>query len=407
MSDSFDQMDRAYGAGVVRNPYPKFAEMRRRGPLAPMAPHEIFDLGIALPRPEGAPPVFTVLSHDAVSEVLRDPGERFSSKAYELTTGPMMGHTILEMDEPEHAPIRGLLQKGFTRKALERWADDLVRPVVSDCVDRFAGRGRADLRRELTFPFPVTVIAGMLGLPERDLRRFHQLAVELISMGFDWERGLAASKELGTYFGRIVDERRREPGDDLISVLAQAEFAGRELSDDAIIAFCRLLLPAGAETTYRSLGNLVFGLLTHTDQLQAIRADRSLIPQAIEEGLRWEPPLTGILRRVAVDTELCGMPLPEGTMLSVCVASANHDETRYERPEEFDIFRPQRQNLAFGFGPHRCLGAHLARIETEVALETLLDRLPDLRLDPEAEDVHITGLIFRSPTELPVLFTPA
>ena len=190
----------------------------------------------------------------------------------------------------------------------------------------------------------------------------------------------------------------------MISVLVHAELDGTRLDDEQICAFLRLLLPAGAETTYRSSSNLLFGLLTHPDQLEAVRKDRSLIPQAIEEGLRWEPPLTSIIRVAAEDTEVCGVRIPAGAAIMVCTGSANHDESRWENPEEFDIFRKRFPPVAFGFGPHVCLGQHLARMETAVALNALLDRLPNLRLDPEAEDPHITGLMFRSPIALPVLF---
>ena len=136
-----------------------------------------------------------------------------------------------------------------------------------------------------------------------------------------------------------------------------------------------------------------------------MRRDRTLIDQAIEEGLRWEPPLTGIIRTATRDTEVCGVRIPKGAIVGVNVAAANHDPTRYENPESFDIFRPQRQHLAFGFGAHRCLGMHLASSETQVLLETLFDRLPNLRLDPSAEDVHIRGLVFRSPAALMELTT--
>jgi cytochrome P450 len=401
-SDPFEELNRGYGAGTVRDPYPRFAELRRACPVQPGSPHTMLGLDLAVIA-EGAPPIFTVLGHDAVSEVLRD-GQRFSSSSYRATMGIVMGHTILEMDEPEHGRYRALLQKGFTRKALLSWERDLIGPVVNQHIDRFAANGRADLVRELTFPFPVTVIAGMLGLPDEDLPQFHRWAIELISIGFDWERGLRASKALHDYLGGVVAERRRDPREDIISVLGQAELEATRLTDDEIIAFLRLLLPAGAETTYRSSSNLLFGLLSHPDQLAAVAADRTLILQAIEEGLRWEPPLTGIIRCATRDTEICGVPIPKGALLSVCVAAANRDETRYPDPDRFDIHRPQRQNMAFGFGAHRCLGMHLARIETQVVLEALLDRCPGLRLDPAAEDVHITGLVFRSPSSLPVLF---
>ncbi len=405
MPDPFEEMDQAYGAGIVRDPYPVFAEARRESPVYRGTPHDLVGLPLG-DEGEDAAPVFTALTHDAVSEVLRD-GARFSSTVYDRTMGIVMGHNILSMDEPEHGTYRGLLQSAFTSKALARWQQDLIDPVVTAHIDRFAARGSADLRRELAFPFPITVIAGMLGMPEADLEPFHRWATELISIGFDWERGLRASADLGEYFSGIISERRGRPGDDLVSVLTRAEIEGKALTDDEIIAFLRLLLPAGAETTYRSFSNLVFALLTHRDQLEAVLADRSLIPQAIDEALRWEPPITGIIRVSMCDTELAGVKIPKDAMISVSLAAANRDPSRYEDPDRFDIFRTQRQNIAFGFGAHRCMGMHLARIESEVALDALLDRLEGLRLDPDAEDVHITGFVFRTPTSLPVLFTPA
>jgi len=403
--DFIEEMDRGYQADLVRDPYPVYHELRRESPV--FVGHLWQRLGLPMRIPaDQLPPAFSALGHDAVSEVLRD-GERFSSEIYARSIGLVMGRTILGMDEPEHGAFRKLLQKGFTRPALERWEDAAIRPVVREHVARFAGRGHADLLRELHFPFPVVVIARMLGLPERDLDQFHRWALHLISIGFDWERAQRASEGLGEYLGGIVAERRREPRDDLVSVLARARIDGQQLSDDEIIAFLRLLLPAGAETTYRSSANLLFGLLTHPDQLEAVRRDRSLIPRAIEEGLRWEPPLSIIVRIATRDTELAGVPIPKDAVVSVNLAAANHDETRHSAPERFDIFRPVRQHLAFGFGSHRCLGMHLARIETQVLLETLLDTLPDLRLDPEADDVHVRGLVFRSPNRVPVRFTPA
>jgi len=173
---------------------------------------------------------------------------------------------------------------------MERWEVKLVSPIVHRLIDGFVDRGRADLVRELTFPFPIQVIAGMLGLAEADLPRFHRWAVELISIGVDVQRGFAASQSLRDYFAGILAERRRAPHDDLISLLAQAELDGQRLTDEEIFAFLRLILPAGAETTYRSSSNLFFGFLTHSDQLDAVRRDRTLVRRAIEEGLRWEPP---------------------------------------------------------------------------------------------------------------------
>jgi cytochrome P450 len=403
--DPFEEFNQAQGMGSVRDPYPLFAMMRSQAPV-----HAI-DLQ-AMGRdpdslPEGISPiVHVVVSYEGVSEVLRD-GKRFSSTGYAATMGPVMGHTILEMDEPEHSRYRGLIQKAFTKKALERWERDLVRPVVNALIDRFAGRGQADLVRELTFPFPVSVIAGMIGLEQEDHPTFHRLAVELISVSVDRTRGLRASQELGALFSRVLEQRRAEPQDDLMSVLAHSELDGTRLTDEEIFAFLRLLAPAGAETTYRSSSNLLFGLLSHPEQLAALQRDRTLLPQAIEEGVRWEPPLLGILRTATCDTEIGGVPIPAGASVNINLGSANRDESRWERADEFDISRPARQHMAFAFGAHRCLGMHLARMETTVVLEALFDRLPSLHLDPEAEDVHITGLVFRAPQSLPVRFEPS
>jgi len=400
--DPFEEFNRAQGIGHVQDPYVDFKQKRSQCPVHKLDP-KLLGGGQAKHALPGASDVYQVLSHDGVAQVLRD-GETFTSTIYENLMGIVMGHTILEMDEPEHGRYRRLIQQAFSKKALARWETDLVRPIVTACIDRFAGRGRADLVRELTFPFPVSVIAGMLGLPEADLPRFHRLAVELISIAIDPARGIQASQALERYLLPLIEARREAPRDDLISVLATAELEGTKLTDAEIVAFLRLLLPAGAETTYRSSSNLIFGLLTHTDQLDAVKRDRSLIPQAIEEALRWEPPLLGILRRATRDTEIDGVPVPKGATLSVSMGSANRDDERYTDAERFDIFRPARQHLAFGFGAHRCLGMHLARMETTVALEAVFDRLPNVRLDPDAGPVSITGVTFRAPTTLPVVF---
>ena len=189
----------------------------------------------------------------------------------------------------------------------------------------------------------------------------------------------------------------------MISVLACAEHDGHQLTDEDIYAFVRLLLPAGAETTYRSSSNLLFGLLSHPDQLEAVRADRSLLPQAIEEGIRWEPPLLIIMRTATQDIDVCGVPIPAGAMVICNLGSANHDHARWERAEEFDIFRPNLPHIGFASGPHTCLGMHLARMETRVAMEAILDRLPGLRFDPDAPAPYISGLTFRAPPALAAL----
>jgi cytochrome P450 len=403
--DPFEAFDLALGADLVRDPYPKLAELRRQ---APVARGDLWSL-LGLPGgiealAFGETPVYTVLSYDAVTQVLRSSGKPFTSTSYSHSIGLVLGHSILEMDEPEHTQYRSLLEGVFSRRAMEQWDIDVITPTINGFIDRFADRGHADLVREFTFPFPIHVITGLLGLPEADLPQFHRKAIELINIAGDPGRGMEASQWLHDYLVTIIEERRKEPREDMISVLAHAELDGVRLNDEEICSFLRLLLPAGAETTYRSSGNLLLGLLTHTDQLDAVRNDRSLLPQAIEEGLRWQTPLIQIARGVSEDTEICGVPVQAGAALMVCVGAANHDESRWENAEEFDIFRKRFPPVAFGFGPHVCLGQHLARMETTVALNALFDRLPNLRLDPDAPEPYINGLIFRSPLSLPVVW---
>lgn len=397
--DPFEAFDTAMGMDECRDPYPEFAAMRAKaGVIEDTAPSGAMAAMLGEEKKS-----FIAVSYDAVSEILRD-GRIFSSGAYRESMGAVMGPNILVMDEPEHGRYRRLIQQAFSKKALEVWEQELVHPVVHGLVDAFVDRGSADLVRELTFPFPVHVIAGMLGLPEEDLPWFHARAVDVISVALDPMRGIQGSQQLGEYLTPIIDARRANPGKDLISVLATGELDGQELDNEHVLGFLRLLLPAGAETTYRSSSNLIFGLLSKPEQWQALADDRGLMIQAIEEGLRWEVPLTGIGRLCVEDTEVAGTEIPAGSYVHVLIGAANRDETRWDRADEFDIHRPPRQHMSFAFGPHRCLGMHLARMETKVCLDALLDRLPNLRLDPAAEDVHITGRAFRSPRSLPVLF---
>lgn len=397
--DPFEEFNRAMGADGDSTPYPGYIDARALSPIhRDGGPVE--DLASA---PQGVP-LFTAYSFDAVCGVLTDP--TFSSAGYAEVMGVVFGHSILEMDEPEHHAYRSILQQAFTRKAMARWEVELVAPLVDGMIDEFVDDGQADLVKQLLFPFPVRVIAALLGLPEADLPEFHRLAVELIGVTVDWDRAVRASETLREYLCGIVADRRVHPANDMISVLAtaRAERGGQRLTDDDIYAFLRLLLPAGAETTYRSSSNLLFGLLSAPDQLEAVRSDRSLMPQAIEEGLRWEPPLLIILRTATKDTEVCGVPIPAGGVVICNLGSANHDENRWERAEEFDLFRPHLAHIGFASGPHTCLGMHLARMETRVAIGAVLDRLPGLRFDPSAPAPYISGLTFRAPPALPLVW---
>ncbi|HME47015.1 cytochrome P450 [Mycobacterium sp.] len=383
-------------SGDVRDPYTELGRLRREEPV------QRIDIS-GMPHEESKP-VFMVYRHEEAAQMLRD-NETFSSAIIIDAFGDALGkHVMLGMDEPEHGRHRALVSKAFSQKALARWEEELLGTVGNELIDVFADRRTADVAREFTFPYPTQIIAGLLGLPREDYPQFQRWSVALLAVLFNRERGLAASEALRQYFIPILAGRREEPRDDLISALAQAEIDGDKLSDEEIFSFLRLLLPAGVETTYRSLGNLLFALLSNPDQLDAVRADRSLLPQAIEEAVRWEPPLLTITRVATRDTELAGVPIPAGSSVMPVLGAANRQDERYPDPDRFDIFRSARAHIGFGHGVHVCLGMHLARLEMRVALNLLFDRLPNLRLDPDADDPHIRGQVFRSPTSLPVLF---
>lgn len=396
-SDEFGLFDDAV-AGDMRDPYPELAQARREHPVQGL------DSSL-MPHGEGAS-VFFVYCFEDVARVLRDSETFSSAHIIDLIMGPVMGeHIMLGMDDPEHRRYRGLVATAFRQKMLARWEDELVEQVANDLIDRFAHRGRAELVREFTFPYPTQIIARLLGLPREDYRQFQRWSIAILSFISKPEEAIDASREVREYAAHILAERRRERRDDLISDLAHAELDGERLGDEEIFSFLRLLLPAGVETTYRSTGNLLFSLLSHPDQLEAVRAERGRIPAAIEESLRVEAPLLNITRLATQDTEVGGVPIPAGSTVMLMLAAANREETRWDDPDDFDISRDSpKPHIAFGHGPHVCLGMHLARMEMRVALNLLLDRLPDLRLDPAGDDPHIRGQVFRSPTSIPVLF---
>ncbi|HVT42592.1 MAG TPA: cytochrome P450 [Acidimicrobiales bacterium] len=387
--------------GNIRDPYPRLHELCREAPVhsGPI------DMGEgAEPEDPSRPPPITVFGFEEVVQVLRD-NETYSSSVYADVMGIVMGRTILEMDEPEHRMNRALVAPSFRSKVLERWEEDLVALVVNELIDGFIERGRADLVREITFNFPVQVIARILGLPRSDYPMFQRWALEITSVAANFERGMAASVALRDYFVDVMAERRAAPGDDLISDMVRTEVDGEHLSDEEIYSFLRLLLPAGVETTYRASGSLLFALLHDRKQFDALYSDRSLFAQAFEEVVRWEPPVTVILRRATRDAELAGVKIEKGADIGLMIGAANRDERKYTDPDRFDMFRDQRQHVGFGFGVHVCLGMHLARMESRVAINTLFDRLGPFTLDPKADAPHIEGMAFRSPLSLPVVFS--
>ncbi|MGE2834942.1 cytochrome P450 [Mycobacterium sp. SMC-4] len=384
-----------------RDPYPMFARRRAEGGVFRGSVMDWSKTPASMV-PEN---LYAAVSFDAVNRVFRD-GKVFNSRIYDSTIGLFIGPTILAMEGKPHWEHRNLVSAAFKSRSLARWEPEIVRPVVNELIDEFVDAGQADLVRDFTFEFPTRVISRLLGLPEEDLPWFRKRAVQLISYTVKYQRAFEASAALKDYFLAQIDQRRSAPTEDIIGDLVSAEIDGEKLSDEAIYSFLRLLLPAGLETTYRSSGNLLYLLLTHRDQFDAVQADHELIGAAIEEGLRYETPLTTVQRSATEDTELEGLPIPAGSVIDVCIGSANRDEKRWERSEQFDIFRKRTPHISFAAGEHTCMGLHLARMETRVAVETLLTRLSDIQLVTD-DDPHIHGQPFRSPTALPVTFRPA
>jgi cytochrome P450 len=359
---------------------------------------------IALEGPAGSENWFVHRYADA-ERILRD-AERFSSRVNADTMGPVMGMMLVAMDGTEHRQYRDLVSRAFRASALERWEQELIRPSLDRLLAAIAPKGRADLVAELTARFPAQVIAGVLGVPVEDHDQFHEWA-EAINLGpTDYERSVPASQALTAYLKPIVEDRRAHPRDDLISDIVTGEIDGVRVDDDHVYGFLRLLLPAGAETTYRLFGNCLAALLTHPEVLARVRSDRSLIPTVIEETLRWESSVAMVNREATCPVEVAGTTIPTGGSVVIVTSSANHDEDRYTDSGEWDIDRPPAPHLAFGTGRHQCLGMHLARLELRVGLNEVLDRLPDLRLDPDYPTPVITGFAFRSPEALHVRFTP-
>ncbi len=388
------------GSEVIENPYPQFAQMRHRAPV----------IGGDFRTPFGLPadPTladmqhFTVLGYAEVQQVLGDQ-IRYGNSIYDRNLGVGFGRSITTMDPPEHPRFRRLFQKAFTPAALANWGENVVAPVVDDFLSNIEGRGHAELVGEFTSRYPFRFIYGQLALPPEHVDTFHKLTVALTCTNYP-KMAVEASRKLGEYFLLLLQERRDTPGDDLISTLATAEIDGERLPNEVIVSFLRQLMNAGGDTTYRGTSNTLAGLLGNAEQFAAVKQDRSLIPRAIEEGLRWEAPVVSLQRVANVDVELAGVRIPKGAALDVVIGAANRDESHYADPDVFDISRLRQRHTTFGFGPHICIGQHLARLEMTVALNALLDRLPSLRLDPDLPPPAVHGLALRAAAAIHVIF---
>jgi cytochrome P450 len=403
MADEFDKKDRQGGIGVIFDIDSPLRKAREECPVREGTISEHFGL-------EGHERLhftdrdhYAALSFSAADQVLRD-GETFSSSYVDVTFGGVIGRTILGMDAPDHRSYRGLLQGAFSRAAIAKWENPIVRPIVEDLIEGFKDQGGADLIKDYAFHIAFRVVAAASGMAGEHVDEYYRIGVVITNPHASPEERAAASEELAGHIRHKIAERRQEPNGDLVSILLEGTVDGRPLEEYEIVDFMRLLLPAGAQTVYRSLGNLLFGLLGDPAQFEAVRDDRSLIPQAIEEAIRWEPPLTAVGRVVAQPTTLDGVNIAAGCPVHVSLSSADHDRERWDDPEVFNLYRKPRPHLAFGGGPHLCLGIHLARLELRVGLESLLDHFENIRFDPAFAPPRMSGMLYRTPESLPVLF---
>jgi cytochrome P450 len=391
------------GGDYTEDPYPVWARLRESAPVHEGTMHKLMGYQgepafHGLPLPDR--PHYSAFGFAALDQAYRNP-EVFSSASepVDLEGRREVTNSMLSMGGAEHRRYRALVQPSFVPAKARWWMENWIERTVHRLIDGFAESGRAELNVDFCAAIPVLTITGSFGVPpERAL---------------DLRDALHRPDEVVEILAPIVAARREHPQDDLISVLVQAglkdEETGRthRLSDAEVYSFALLLLAAGSGTTWKQMGIVLATLLQHPGLLEQVRADRALLRPAVEEALRWMPTDPMFSRFVTRDTDFFGTRLPAGSVLHLCLGAANRDPERWERPDAYDIRRPVRASLAFGGGPHICLGMHVARAEISTAVGALLDRLPGLRLDPGAEPPRFIGMYERGVTEIPVRFEPS
>lgn len=301
----------------------------------------------------------------------------FSSQGTESVQDPIDA-SVLRQDPPKHRQLRMLVSQAFSPRVIEGLAPK-IESIAHALCDRMESNGMMDGLDDFAAPLPIIVIAEMLGIPQEDRALFKQWSDALV--GNNSEQYYQCQQEMSVYFTEIANKRRREPQDDLISRLVRTKGDEEQLSDLEVISFCILLLVAGNETTTNLISSAMLVLDKNVDAREQLMADRSLVPQALEEVLRYFSPVQMMIRTVKKTTVLRGQKLNPGQTVNVWIGSANHDEDIFENPDIFDIHRNPNPHLSFGHGIHYCLGAQLARLESKIAIETLLNRFPDFRRD--------------------------
>jgi len=352
-----------------------------------------------------------VFRYDDVQRVLSEHA-RFSSRMGgddPSETGQLFASSLITTDPPRHRQLRSLVTQAFTPKAVDALAPR-ISELTDELLDGIAPQGTADLIQALAYPLPVIVISELMGIPATDRDRFKQWSDVIVSQtrtGAANEDHHATNMEMTGYFLELIEQRRSRPGNDLISNLLAAEIDGQKLNVEELLGFCALLLVAGNETTTNLIGNAVLCFTEVPGTIERIVNEPSLLPQAIEEVLRFRSPVQSMYRVTVAETTLGGVEIPAGAPLVAWIGSANRDERQFERPARFDIDRDQIRHLAFGHGIHFCLGAPLARLEARIALEATLTRLPGLAIAPGAHLERMDSTIVYGLKALPVSWQAA
>lgn len=374
----------------VKNPYPIYRELRDNNPL-----YEV--------RADAGARAILVTRYEDVKAVIRD-NETFSNDIVQRTMGLVMGPTVVGMDGKEHLKHRTLITPSMTTRELRGAQFPVeVRKIADSFIDKFINDGQTDLHEMFCYSFPLSVFISLLGLEISDVKEFHDVSKDLCLIAQDPARGFAASSWLMDYLQPVVQQKRQQNDSDLISVLVHSEVEGEKLNDLEVVSFLRLLTLAGAETTNHLIGSMLVALLADPELMERVRGDRSLVPALVQEAMRWESPVSTIMRDATCDTEIGGVPIEKGTELICHLGSANRDERQFANPDSFDIDREDNDPIPFGYGRHYCAGSHLAKMEAEIGVNALLDRLGNIKPVP-GEDFSVIGFSFRGPDRIPVTF---
>ena len=338
-------------------------------------------------------PLWQVFRYEDVLAVLND-YSHFSSEAFGLS-GTFLADTLVAKDPPDHRKLRNLVNQAFTPRAVARLSDRITQ-MTQELLDVAREKGSMDVVPDMAFPLPAKVIAELLGVPGEDWNIFERWARVDSSnpMPDAQEDGRAMEREMADYFSRLLAERRRNPREDLVSALSVAEVDGERLSERELISFCTLLLAAGQETTKNLIANAIVCFTDHPDAMQRLVREPHLMPKAIEEVLRYLPPVWFVFRQAKTDVEIAGKQIPANQIVLTWTASANRDERQFPHPNTFDIEREPNRHLAFGHGIHFCVGAPLARLEARIVLPMMLEQLKSIQRVPDMQIMAHMGIVF-------------